>query len=192
MVTLALVTYVRFAYGQPEQNLQPLVLFVGAFFFSWTLLVLSWIDAGHFLLPNVITLPGILFFFLVGRFLHVVAWYDALIGAGAGYAVVWILATVYRLLTRREGIGYGDAKLLALIGAFLGWQALPTTLLFGSLLGTVAALPLFWRSRRSGGNHSLAKQAIPFGPFLSLGALIHLWLFYGKHPVDVVMRWLGL
>ena len=192
MVLLALVAYARFVYGQSEQTLQPLVMFVGVFFFSWTLLVLSWIDSAHFLLPNVMTIPGILVFFIVGQLLPGVMWYDALIGAAAGYGFVWMLATLYRLLTRREGIGYGDAKLLALIGAFLGWQALPTTLLFGSLLGTVAAIPLFWRARRLNDGTTLAKQAIPFGPFLAIGSLLHLWLFYGKHPIDVLLRWLGL
>lgn len=142
-------------------------------FFGVTLLVLGWIDARHLLLPNAITYPAIPVFFLLGRFLPDVSLLQASIGLLSGYLIVRLLADGYRLWTGREGLGYGDGKLLALVGGLLGWQAVVSSLFLGSLLALLFAVPwmLYQRRHSHKTNSSWRHTPIPFGPFLVLGAL---------------------
>lgn len=147
-----------------------------AFVFLAALLTVSLIDLDHFIIPDVISLPGIaaglLFSFLLGQ----PGWRDSLIGAAAGWLSLWLVAGAYRLLTGREGMGLGDAKLLAMIGAFLGWKALPLTVLVSSLAGTVvgAGMILFR-------GHD-AQVPIPYGPFLAGGAVVAM--LFGQEIVS--------
>ncbi|HEY8515364.1 MAG TPA: A24 family peptidase [Candidatus Binatia bacterium] len=143
-----------------------------AFYFVCSLLVVTYIDLDHRIIPDRVTLPGIAVGLLLAlvapaevRWSAVQAWaLGVLIGGG----VLWLVAWVYELATGREGMGGGDIKLLAMIGAFLGWQGVLVTLLVASLLGSVIGTALMLAR---GGDRRLA---IPFGPFLSLGALITL------------------
>jgi len=136
--------------------------------FLAALLVASIIDLEHKLIPDEISIggavAGIGFGFLPGAKVDVL---PALIGAVSGFLMLFLVAECYYLITRREGMGLGDAKLLAMIGAFLGWRSLPLAIFAGSALGALvgAGLVLAKRDR---------LYRIPFGPFLSLGAL--LWL----------------
>jgi len=140
------------------------------FFFAGTLLVLSLIDLATFLLPNVITYPAIPLFaiaaVLLGR-----PWKDVAIGLAIGYVFIRLLADGYYWITKREGMGYGDAKLLALIGGFLGWQALVPTLFLAALQGSVIGIAYGIAQKRAGKAESIRRVPIPFGPFLSLAAL---------------------
>jgi leader peptidase (prepilin peptidase)/N-methyltransferase len=155
------------------------------FAFTATLIVLSFIDLDTKLLPDVITLPAILIFFLGGFGAHDVPWSERAIGIAAGYLFVRIIADGYYYLLKREGMGLGDGKLLAVIGAVLGWRSLPIVLVVGSLLGTLISLPVLlaarWRggdsgdARGSGENESLHRIQVPFGPFLAMGALVYLF-----------------
>ena len=134
------------------------------------LIYLAYIDWRTFRLPNTITLPMI----VLGAIFNIVSEIrftnpsSALLGASLGFASLWILNAGYRLLKSRNGIGMGDAKLLAALGAWLGWSALPSILLIASLTGLVGGIIwLKWRQFQ-------LQQAFPFGPFLVIAGIIEL------------------
>jgi len=137
---------------------------------GWWLLTLAWIDIEHFLLPDRLTLPLVLAGFGVTYFLNADALWDRALGAALGYLVFRGIALAYRRLRGRDGLGEGDAKLLAAAGAWLGWEALPWLVLIAALaaLVLVAIGRLFGRRWEAG-------SAVPFGPFLALGFFL-LWL----------------
>jgi leader peptidase (prepilin peptidase)/N-methyltransferase len=138
-----------------------------------TLVYLAYVDLRTFRLPDVITLPLLLFGLLFNGlsylgYLAFASFQDAAIGAFLGYASLWLLNTLYRLTKKQEGIGMGDAKLLAALGAWLGWLALPGILLMASLIGLIGGLVwLYWNKQ----NH---RSAFPFGPFLAIAGIIEL------------------
>jgi leader peptidase (prepilin peptidase) / N-methyltransferase len=152
-----------------------LVAWLVHFFFLGTLLVLSFIDLATFLLPNRITFPAIPAFavaaLLLGR-----PWTDVLVGVAAGYLSIRLLADAYFRITGREGMGMGDAKLLALIGGFCGWHALLPTVFLAAMQGSVIGIVVGAVQKRAGRTESIRLVRIPFGPFLSLGALEWLLL----------------
>ena len=134
------------------------------------LLYLAYVDFRTFRLPNSITLPLI----IAGLGLSVfTSWgftnaQSALIGAGLGYAFLWLPNYVYRLIKKQDGIGMGDAKLLAALGAWLGWSSLPGILLIASVSGLIGGIVwLKWIQRGYG-------HAFPFGPFLAIAGIIQL------------------
>lgn len=146
----------------------PGITAVAAIGLSLTLLTLTLIDIDHMLLPDAITLPGIWAGLLVnlgGTFTDL---RSAVIGAVAGYLVLWLVYHLFKWLTGKEGMGYGDFKLLALLGAWLGWQALPACILLASLVGTVYGLGAILRHGQS------RQQPFPFGPFLAVAGWINL------------------
>lgn len=138
---------------------------------GWTLLALAVIDERHFLLPDVLTLPLIPFGLLATWGNNPSALIDHVVGAVAGFGFVVILREVYRRVRGREGMGLGDAKLLAASGAFVSWLALPSVILIASL--TALAVALFRTLR--GANISLADR-MPFGTFLCFATWI-VWLY---------------
>jgi len=131
--------------------------------FGCALIVLFAIDLEHHLLPNAITLPLIVAGFVFSFFAEP-GWASSLIGILVGGGVLWLIAEAYYRIRHEEGLGMGDVKMLAMVGAFLGWQLTLLTLLLASLSGTVIGLGLIV-SRRGG-----LKYALPFGTFLALGA----------------------
>jgi len=163
MAFLSLALFIRF--GFQLQYLQFMV-------FAGTLVILSFIDFDHKILPDVLTLPGIAVGWLVSFLPGGISWTDSLIGLAAGGGSLYLVATVYERITGREGLGGGDIKLLAMIGAWMGWQSLPLIVLMSSLSGAVIGSVFIL----SGGKG--ARTQIPFGPFLSLGALSYL--FFGR------------
>jgi len=133
--------------------------------FSWCLLTLSLIDLDHYLLPDDITLPLLWLGLLVsatGLGLPDVSLSDSVVGAAAGYLSLWSLFWAFLFATDKEGLGYGDFKLLAALGAWLGWQALLPILLLSSLTGAVIGLALIAFGGRERG------APLPFGPFLAV------------------------
>ena len=135
---------------------------------TWGLIVLSFIDLDHMLLPDVITLPLLwlgLLVNLAGGFCDISS---AVIGAVSGYLVLWFIFHAYRMVSGREGFGYGDFKLLAALGAWLGWQMLPLVLLLASLSGAVLGIALILLTRRE------AQQPLSFGPYLAAAGWIAL------------------
>lgn len=171
------------------------------FFFTGTLIVLSGIDADHQILPDTITYPAIPIFFVLGRFLDDVPLRDALIGAAAGYLFVRAIADGYFYLTGREGMGYGDGKLLMLTAGLLGWKSLPITLLVGSVSGMLVSVPLLVlrrRARSAAGAEpagdtepALRHVEVPFGPFLAVGALAYMFGFVGRDYETVLLHLVG-
>jgi leader peptidase (prepilin peptidase)/N-methyltransferase len=148
--------------------------------FAAALVTLTFIDLDHQIIPDVISLPGILLGF-ASVSLTPLSWSNSLFGILLGGGSLWLIAIIYELLTKNEGMGGGDIKLLAMIGAFLGWKAILPVIFISSCIGTLVGVPLMLRQGGSG------KLAIPFGPFLSAAALI--WLFWGGQ----LLRWyLGL
>ncbi|QJT16681.1 prepilin peptidase [Aeromonas sp. 1805] len=150
---------------------------LAALLLTWVLVALTFIDLHKMLLPDQLTLPllwGGLLFNLAGGFAPLA---DAVIGAMAGYLVLWSLYWAFKLLTGKEGMGYGDFKLLAALGAWLGWQALPIVLLLSSLVGAFIGIGLILLH-----NHHQNKP-IPFGPYLAIAGWIAL--LWG----DTITRW---
>jgi leader peptidase (prepilin peptidase)/N-methyltransferase len=148
----------------------------GAMLFTWCMIALAVIDIDTQLLPDSITLPMLwagLLFNLRGTFVDLPS---AVVGAIAGYLVLWIVYWAFRLATGKEGMGFGDFKLLAAIGAWLGWKMLPLVILASSFVGAVAGIALMILVRRG------RDVPIPFGPYLAGAGLIAL--FWGKELVD--------
>jgi leader peptidase (prepilin peptidase)/N-methyltransferase len=151
------------------------------FIFVAALIAIIFIDFDHQIIPDVITYPGIIAGFISSLILPNITYRDSLIGIILGGGILYLIALGYLMLARREGMGGGDIKLLAMIGAFLGWQALPFTILSSAFLGSVVGIIAMLKTGKD------TRMAIPFGPFLSIGAI--LYLFWGK----AVTQWyLGL
>jgi leader peptidase (prepilin peptidase)/N-methyltransferase len=152
---------------------------------GWTLLALGWIDLEHMILPDALTLPLILGGLFATWWLDPEAVADHAIGAAAGYLVLRGVGLAYRALRGREGIGQGDAKLLAAAGAWAGWAALSPIVLIAALGGIAAALVLRLRGRQVE-----ATTALPFGPALAL-ALWLVWLYAAAQAGMAPEEWGG-
>ncbi|HEY8518454.1 MAG TPA: A24 family peptidase [Gammaproteobacteria bacterium] len=143
--------------------------------FTWTLLALTLIDLDHKLLPDSLTQPllwaGLLLaLFTVGGAPVFADLRSSVIGAAAGYLILWGVYHLFKLLTGKEGMGYGDFKLLAAIGAWLGWQMLPLVILLSAAVGSVVGIGLIVFKRQS------RHEPIPFGPYLAgAGWIAMLW-----------------
>ena len=143
---------------------------LAALAFTWALIPLFMIDFDHQLLPDSITLPLLWAGLLLSLPAVFVDSTSSIIGAAAGYLSLWLIYHLFKLITGKEGMGYGDFKLLGAIGAWVGWQALPVVVLFSSLVGAVLGIGLILLRGR---DHNLP---MPFGPFLATaGWLTLLW-----------------
>ena len=149
--------------------------FVFLLVFCSALVVITFIDLEHRIIPDVISLPGIIIGFVSSFFLPWLGWQNSLIGIIAGGGSLLLVAYVYQLLTKKEGMGGGDIKLLAMMGAFLGWLAIPFIIFASSLVGSVIGITLMLVQKKD------SKLAIPFGPFLAFGAI--LYVFYGRQII---------
>ncbi len=164
LLTALLSAAVAWKWGVSAQTL-------GALLLVWTLIALAFIDLDTTLLPDSLTLPLLWLGLLFNLGGHFASLPDAVIGAIAGYGVLWSVYWLFKLVTGKDGMGYGDFKLLAAIGAWLGWQMLPVTLLLSSVVGAaigIAMIVLVKHDRR---------VPIPFGPYLAGGGLVAL--FFG-------------
>ncbi|HVT06844.1 MAG TPA: prepilin peptidase [Polyangia bacterium] len=146
------------------------------FAFAAVMLVLSFIDLATRLLPDAITLPALAVLYLAGFGAHGADWLDRLIGAAAGYLVFRLIADFYYYVLKREGLGLGDGKLLAVVGAVLGWKALPFVVFGAAFTGAVVSLPVALIARRRAPSaEPLRHLQIPFGPFLAAAAVAYLF-----------------
>ena len=153
----------------------------GAFILIWSLIALTCIDFDTQLLPDSITLPLLwagLLFNVSGTYIDL---QSAVIGAMGGYLALWTVYWGFKLATGKEGMGYGDFKLLSALGAWLGWQILPLIILLSSLVGAVVGIALIVVAKRG------RNVPIPFGPYLAAAGLIAL--FWGK---QLTQLYLGL
>lgn len=154
-----------------------------ALLLTWALIPLVFIDLEHQLLPDDITLPLLwagLGLSLFGIFTDPAS---AIIGAMAGYLSLWSVYMLFKLLTGKEGMGFGDFKLLALFGAWLGWQAIPLTIVLSSLVGSVAGVSLILLRRHG------RDMPIPFGPYLAAAGWIAM--MWGENITTAYLEWLG-
>jgi len=151
-----------------------------AILLTWALISLTMIDIDHHLLPDNITLPLLWLGLLANTQSVFASPVDAIIGAAAGYMVLWSIYWAFKLLTNKEGMGFGDFKLLAALGAWMGWQALPLVIILSSLVGAIIGI---------GGILLMGKEKnkpIPFGPYLAIAGWIAL--FWGS---DITRLYLG-
>ena len=159
----------------------PNLMLAGSLILLWALVVLAFIDLDTTLLPDTLTLPLLwlgLLFNLFGTFTTL---QSAVIGAMAGYLSLWLVYWAFKLVTGKEGMGYGDFKLLAAIGAWLGWELLPVTILLSSLVGALAGLLMIALVRHD------RRIPIPFGPYLAGGGMVAL--FFGA---DLMRAYLAI
>ncbi|HDZ16388.1 MAG TPA: prepilin peptidase [Methylophaga aminisulfidivorans] len=157
---------------------------LGGLLLSWALIALTFIDLDEQLLPDSITLPLIwlgLFFNLSSNYTNIES---AVIGAIAGYLSLWSIYHVFRLVTGKEGMGYGDFKLLAALGAWMGWQFLPVIVLLSSFVGAIIGISLIIFKAHN------RQTPIPFGPYLAIAGW--LALIWGQQINDAYLHWSGL
>jgi leader peptidase (prepilin peptidase)/N-methyltransferase len=151
-----------------------------SFLFTAALIVITFIDIDYQIIPDVISLPGIPICFLAAVFVMKVPFLESLIGILVGGGILYTIAIVYEWITKREGMGGGDIKLLAMLGAFFGWKSLLFIVLFSSFTGAVVGITMMVIKGQD------MKYAVPFGPFLALGAMAYF--FFG----DAFLRFLFL
>jgi leader peptidase (prepilin peptidase)/N-methyltransferase len=165
----------HFGYGWP---------LAAALLFTWSMIPLSVIDLEHQLLPDAITLPVLWAGLVLSLFGVFVDSTTSIIGAVAGYLSLWTVYQVFRLITGKQGMGFGDFKLLALCGAWMGWQALPAIIVLSSFVGAVVGISLILVRGRD------RNIPIPFGPYLAAaGWLALLW---GDQITQTYLRFAGL
>lgn len=146
------------------------------FAFIASLLVITFIDIDHRIIPDVISLPGIGLGFGCSFLVPHLSWSNSLIGILVGGGVLFLVIYGYYLVTGVMGMGLGDVKLLAMIGAFIGWQGVLFTIMASSFIGTIVGVAEMIRTRQG------LKLAIPFGPFLAMGAV--LYIFFGPQLIE--------
>jgi leader peptidase (prepilin peptidase)/N-methyltransferase len=177
---LALAVYARFVLGVAADPVALAAHFLVYFAFVGTLLVLAGVDLDHKIIPDVVTYPAIPAFFVMALVLRDVAPRDLLIGMVAGYGIVAVTAELAWLLLKREGMGYGDAKLLMLVGALLGWRGVVFSFFVAPFFGMLTVVPIL-AARRS----KLVGVEVPYGPFL-VGAAM-LYVFFGREVMALVL-----
>jgi len=165
---LSLALYLRFG---------PTLAFCVLFVLCSALVAITFIDLEHQIIPDEISLSGIVLGFVASFFLAGHGWLNSLLGILLGGGSLLLVAYGYQLLTGKEGMGGGDIKLLAMMGAFLGWRSIPFIIFVSSLAGSLIGISLMLIQKKD------SKLAIPFGPYLALGAL--LYVFYGPR----LIRW---
>ncbi|MCK5719754.1 MAG: prepilin peptidase [Thiomargarita sp.] len=156
---LAIIVTLHFGFG---------LALIGALLLVWALLVASMIDFDHMLLPDDIILP----FLWLGIFCNLFGLYtdleSSVIGAIMGYLILWSVYWTFKLITKKDGMGYGDFKLLALLGAWMGWQSLPLIILISSFVGAIVGITLITLQNNN------KNTPIPFGPYLATAGFIYL------------------
>lgn len=155
-----------------------------ALLLSWNLIALSGIDFDHQYLPDSLTLPFLWLGLLLNAFNLYTDLYSAVIGAISGYLSLWLVFHIFKFFTKKEGMGYGDFKLLALFGAWFGWQSLAVIIMLSSIAGAIIGIGLIIFK-----NQTLSKK-IPFGPYLAISG----WLFmlFGNSINSWYLHYVGL
>jgi leader peptidase (prepilin peptidase)/N-methyltransferase len=154
-----------------------------AVFLTWSLIALAFIDIDHQILPDKIVLPMLWLGLLLSLVPVYVDSHNSIIGAAAGYLVLWSVYKAFKAVTGKEGMGYGDFKLLAMLGAWMGWAALPAIILLSSLVGTVIGVSIIAVTDRD------KSIPIPFGPYLAAAGWIQL--LYGDIIMRAYQQWAG-
>ena len=153
----------------------PTLAFLVLFLFCSALVVITFIDIEHQIIPDEISLPGIVIGFICSFFLQGYSWLNSLLGILLGGGSLLLVAYGYQWLTGKEGMGGGDIKLLAMMGAFLGWKSILFIIFASSLIGSVIGITMMLVQKKD------SKLAIPFGPYLAFAAV--LYIFYGRQII---------
>ncbi|MBB1384327.1 prepilin peptidase [Pseudoalteromonas sp. SG45-5] len=162
-ITALLSLVVAYTVGANEQALLYILI-------TWALVALTFIDIDHMLLPDQLTLPLVWLALIASVIGYTISPSDAIIGAACGYLSLWSVFWLFKLLTGKEGMGYGDFKLLAVFGALLGWQSLLTIILLSSVVGAIIGITLLSIQGKD------KATPIPFGPYLAIaGWITMLW-----------------
>jgi len=177
ILTAVLSATVAIHFGWTPQAAAALLL-------TWGLVALSGIDFRTQLLPDIVTLPGLWLGLSLALFPVFASLQDSVIGAMAGYLSLWFVYQAFRLLTGKEGMGFGDFKLLALLGAWLGWQYLPTVVILSSVVGALFGISMIvFRGRDR-------SVPMPFGPFLAAAGWITM--IWGEQMTAAYLRFSGI
>lgn len=147
------------------------------------LVAVTFIDIDHRIIPNAITYPGIVLGFAASFITTVTTPAGSIAGMAAGSGILLATAFIYKKLTGTEGMGMGDVKLMAMLGAFLGWQAALFIVVLSAFFGSAAGISLIVFAGKG------RKYAVPYGPFISLAAV--LYLFYGQELIGIYLRMVG-
>ncbi|MBU3021550.1 A24 family peptidase [Aestuariibacter sp. A3R04] len=174
LFTAAVCTFTAWHFGAGPQGLWAILI-------VYVLIALLFIDLDKMLLPDQLTLPLMWLGLVLSTQTVFVSTNDAIIGAAAGYLSLWSVYWLFKLLTGKEGMGYGDFKLLAALGAFTGWQGLPIIILLSSVVGAIAGITIMLVQRKG------QSLAIPFGPYLAVAG--YLTLLYKTQIIDVYLQW---
>ena len=177
LATAVLFLVTAWVFGPTVQGLAAIVL-------TGYLIALTGIDADHQLLPDNLTLPLLWMGLVLSLFQVFTDPATSILGAAAGYLSLWLVYHLFRLLTGKEGMGFGDFKLLAALGAWMGWQMLPLIILFSSLVGAVVGIILMVLRKHQSG------QPMPFGPFIAAAGWIAL--VWGGKIIDYYLAASGL
>lgn len=153
----------------------PTLSFLVLFIFCSALVVVTFIDIEHQIIPDEISISGIVIGFTLSFFIKGHSWLNSLLGIVLGGGSLLLVAYSYQWLTKKDGMGGGDIKLLAMMGAFLGWKAIPFIIFTSSLFGSIIGVSIMLLQKKDG------KLAIPFGPYLAFGAV--LYIFYGRQLI---------
>lgn len=174
--------------------------------FCFVLVVITFIDIDHKLILDKVTYPSIVVFYAASLLLAERAWWQGLVGASIGFGVPWLIGEIYFRVTGRDGLGMGDSKLLAVIGALLGWKGVFVSLFGGALIGSVIGIVVLARARAAARDEaeeaeepvdageggleapSMMRTELPFGPFLAMAALFYL---FAEPYLQLNFRFLG-
>lgn len=156
----------------------------GALVLTWALIALALIDLDHQLLPDSITLPFLWLGLVLSLFTVFVDSHASIIGAAAGYVALWAVYHAFRIVTGKEGMGHGDFKLLAMLGAWMGWSALPVVIVLSSVVGAAVGVGLILLR-----GHERSRP-LPFGPFLAAAGWISL--LWGNDLIRMYLHWAGV
>ena len=176
MLTAILSLIVAYTFGATEQALLYILI-------TWVLVALTFIDIDHMLLPDQLTLPLVWLALIAAVMGITISPTDAIIGAACGYLSLWSVFWLFKLITGKEGMGYGDFKLLAVFGALLGWQSLLTIILLSSVVGAVIGIALLSIQGKD------KATPIPFGPYLAIAGWVTL--LWGSQLQAFYFNWLG-
>ena len=175
-ITALLSLVIAYTFGATEQALLYIVI-------TWALVALTFIDIDHMLLPDQLTLPLVWLALIAAVAGITITPSDAIMGAAFGYLSLWSVFWLFKLVTGKEGMGYGDFKLLALFGALLGWQSLLTIILLSSVVGAIIGIALLSIQGKD------KASPIPFGPYLAIAGWITL--LWGNHLESAYFNLIG-
>jgi leader peptidase (prepilin peptidase)/N-methyltransferase len=156
---------------------------IGFFILSACLIAITFIDIDHRIIPNTISYPGTIIGFAASFFVSINNPINATIGILTGAGILFATAFIYKAVTGVEGMGMGDVKLMAMIGAFLGWEAAIFTIIISAFIGSIVGVSLVLFAGKG------RRYAIPYGPFISASAIIYL--FYGQTFIHIYLRMTG-